>query len=74
MITQKPESAPLGKHGRVVVDGTVFESKDQMARDTISFRYLSHLAIREAIPIKRTHNKKAMHQAFHVVDGDLIGS
>jgi hypothetical protein len=73
MIAQKPESASLREYGRVVIDRTILKAKNQTAGDPVTLCYLSHLTIRKALAVKGTQCQKAMHQAFHVAHGDLIG-
>ena len=72
MIAQKPESTSLREYGCVVIDRTIFKAKNQTARHPITLCDLCHFTVCKALAIKRAQCQKAMHQAFHVADVDLI--
>src|ERR1041385_8122219 len=72
VVAQESKSALLSEYGLVLIDGTVFEAKYQLVRDTISARDLCHLTVSDGLAVMRSQHKKAMHQAFHVPHGYRI--
>ena len=72
MIAQNPEGASLREYGRVVIDRTILKAKDQTARHPVTLCDLGHFTVCKALAIKGAQCQKAMHQAFHVADRDLI--
>src|SRR5947207_14930613 len=74
MVVQKPETTALRKYGLVVIERTIFEAKDQMARDAITLCNLGHLAVGEAFAFKSAQREKAMHQPFLVANRDLLST
>src|SRR5438874_9154789 len=74
MIVQNPESTSLREYGCVVIDRTIFKAKNQTAGDPVALCDLGHLTISKALAIQGAQREEAVHQAFHVAYGYLVGS
>jgi len=60
MITQQPESAALGKHGRFVVKRAIFEVEHQPAGYAVSTDALDQVAVSESLAGQCAQHEKSM--------------
>ena len=58
----------------LTIDFVYRAAKDQTARHPVTLWDLGHFTVCKALAVKRAECKKAVHQSFHVADGDLISS
>src|SRR6266705_3498750 len=64
--------AALREEGRLVVERTVLEAKDEMTLYAIAFRDLCQLTIREALAFEGAQREKPVQQTFRVPDRHLF--
>jgi hypothetical protein len=66
MVAQESETAALGEYRGIIVDGTVFEAKDQMIGYTITLCDLRYLAVSQKLTLQGAEREKPSHQALFV--------
>jgi hypothetical protein len=66
MVAQKSETAALGEYRGIVVEGTVFEAKDQMIGYTITLCDLRYLTVSQKLTLQGAERENPSHQALFV--------
>jgi len=73
-VAPKSKRAALREYGRLLIERTVFEAKDQMTRYAIAICDLCELTVSEELAFAGAQGEKAVLQAFRVADRHLFSS